>query len=84
MYLMHASLVTCDRFFAIFTTFHNFSTISGITLLGTPTEIYVHGTQYCFFIVSLMLMGVAMTYFYLPVFHDLQLTSTYQVRMMHF
>lgn len=56
-----------------------FSYISGITLLGTPTEIYVYGIQYMFVIFGVILMGIAMTYIYLPVFHDLQLTSTYHV-----
>ncbi|XP_031626477.1 sodium-coupled monocarboxylate transporter 1 [Contarinia nasturtii] len=53
------------------------SYISGITLLGIPTEIYVYGIQYMFIIFGLILTGIAMTYIYLPVFHDLQLTSTY-------
>lgn len=56
-----------------------FSFISGITLLGTPTEIYVYGVQYVFVMFGLFLTGIAMTYIYLPVFHDLQLTSTYHV-----
>lgn len=54
------------------------SFISGITLLGTPTEIYVYGTQYMFIVIGVLLMGVAMTFVYLPVFHDLKLTSTYE------
>lgn len=56
-----------------------FSFVSGITLLGTPTEIYVYGVQYMFVMLGVILMGIAMTYIYLPVFHDLQLTSTYHV-----
>lgn len=56
-----------------------FSFISGITLLGTPTEIYLYGTQYMFVMFGFILTGIAMTYIYLPVFHDLQLTSTYHV-----
>lgn len=32
-----------------------------------------------FVVFGVLLMGVAMTYIYLPVFHDLQLTSTYHV-----
>ncbi|CAD7087198.1 unnamed protein product [Hermetia illucens] len=54
------------------------SFISGITLLGTPTEIYLYGTQYMFIVFGVIMMGVIMMYVYLPVFHDLKLTSTYQ------
>lgn len=56
------------------------SFISGISLLGTPTEIYVYGTQYVFVFFGVISMGLAMTFIFLPVFHDLKLTSTYQVR----
>ncbi|GAB0091668.1 sodium-coupled monocarboxylate transporter 1 [Sergentomyia squamirostris] len=52
--------------------------ISGISLLGTPTEIYIYGTQYMYILIGVLLMGIIMTYIYLPVFHDLKLTSTYE------
>lgn len=54
------------------------SFISGITLLGTPTEIYLYGIQYMYVFGAIILMGLAMYYIYLPVFHDLKLISTYQ------
>lgn len=54
------------------------SFISGISLLGTPTEIYVYGVQYMFIFGGVLFMGVAMTFVFLPVFHDLKLTSTYE------
>ncbi|XP_055903273.1 sodium-coupled monocarboxylate transporter 1 [Eupeodes corollae] len=54
------------------------SFISGITLLGTPTEIYLYGIQYMYVVVSILFMGGAMYYIYLPVFHELKLISTYQ------
>lgn len=54
------------------------SFISGITLLGTPTEIYLYGIQYMYVIAAVIIMGFIMSYVYLPVFHDLKLTSTYQ------
>ncbi|XP_034940832.1 sodium-coupled monocarboxylate transporter 1-like isoform X2 [Chelonus insularis] len=54
------------------------SFISGISLLGTPTEIYVHGTSYLFIGFAVILVGFAMSYIYLPVFHELKLTSTYE------
>lgn len=60
------------------------SYISGISLLGTPTEIYVHGTQFFFIIGGLFFMGFGMMYVFLPVFHDLKLTSTYQYLQQRF
>ncbi|XP_030381689.1 sodium-coupled monocarboxylate transporter 1 [Scaptodrosophila lebanonensis] len=54
------------------------SFISGITLLGTPTEIYLYGAQYMYIMGSLVLMGFCMYYFFLPVFHELNLISTYK------
>ncbi|KDR14984.1 sodium-coupled monocarboxylate transporter 1-like isoform X2 [Zootermopsis nevadensis] len=54
------------------------SFISGITLLGTPTEIYVYGIQYVYIAGGVIAMGVIMGSAYLPVFHSLQLISTYE------
>ena len=54
------------------------SFISGISLLGTPTEIYVHGSSYLFIGFGVILVGVVMSRVYLPVFHELRLTSTYE------
>ncbi|XP_046614601.1 sodium-coupled monocarboxylate transporter 1-like [Neodiprion virginianus] len=54
------------------------SFISGISLLGTPTEVYVYGVTYLFVGGGVVLMGIVMTTVYLPVFHDLKLTSTYE------
>lgn len=58
-----------------------YSFISGITLLGTPTEIYVYGIQYVYIVGGVIAMGITMGSAYLPVFHDLQLTSTYEVNL---
>lgn len=55
------------------------SWISGISLLGTSTEIYVYGVQYCYIVSAVVLMGLMMNYIFLPVFHDLQITSAYEV-----
>lgn len=55
------------------------SFISGITLLGTPTEVYLYGAQYLYIMGSLVLMGLCMFYIFLPVFHELNLISTYKV-----
>ncbi|XP_023176123.2 sodium-coupled monocarboxylate transporter 1 isoform X4 [Drosophila hydei] len=54
------------------------SFVSGISLLGTSTEIYVYGTQYAFILVTLAISGLISWYIFLPVFCNLQLTSTYE------
>jgi solute carrier family 5 (sodium-coupled monocarboxylate transporter), member 8/12 len=56
-----------------------FSFISGISLLGIPTEVYIYGIGYFYIMGGIILMGFVMMEVYLPVFHDLKLTSTYQV-----
>uniref|UniRef100_A0A182PQR2 Uncharacterized protein n=1 Tax=Anopheles epiroticus TaxID=199890 RepID=A0A182PQR2_9DIPT len=60
------------------------SWISGISLLGTSTEIYVYGVQYCYIVSAVVLMGLSMNYIFLPVFHDLQITSAYEYLQMRF
>ncbi|XP_055643089.1 sodium-coupled monocarboxylate transporter 1-like isoform X1 [Toxorhynchites rutilus septentrionalis] len=60
------------------------SWISGISLLGTSTEIYVYGTQYCYIVFAIVLMGFLMHYIFLPVFHDLQITSAYEYLQLRF
>ncbi|XP_071640868.1 sodium-coupled monocarboxylate transporter 1, partial [Temnothorax longispinosus] len=52
--------------------------VTGISLLGTPTEIYVHGTSYLFFCCTAFFVTFATSVVYLPVFHELKLTSTYE------
>ncbi|XP_034183348.2 sodium-coupled monocarboxylate transporter 1 [Osmia lignaria lignaria] len=54
------------------------SFISGISLLGIPTEVYVHGTSYLCIGFAAMIACFVMSGIYLPVFHDLKLTSTYE------
>ncbi|XP_049535138.1 sodium-coupled monocarboxylate transporter 1-like [Anopheles darlingi] len=60
------------------------SWISGISLLGTSTEIYVYGVQYCYIITAVAIMTCMMNYIFLPVFHDLQITSAYEYLQMRF
>ena len=60
------------------------SFISGISLLGTPTEVYVHGTGYLCIGFGVILVGFIMSNVYLPVFHDLKLTSTYEYLELRF
>lgn len=56
------------------------SYISGISLLGTPTELYVYGTSYLFFMIGAFLMAFTIANTFLPVLHELRLTSVYEVR----
>uniref|UniRef100_A0A1B0CA85 Sodium/solute symporter n=2 Tax=Lutzomyia longipalpis TaxID=7200 RepID=A0A1B0CA85_LUTLO len=58
--------------------------ISGISLLGTPTEIYVFGVQYMYILIGVIAVALIMTFIFLPVFHDLKLTSTYEYLEMRF
>ncbi|XP_077301650.1 sodium-coupled monocarboxylate transporter 1-like [Arctopsyche grandis] len=60
------------------------SYISGISLLGTPTEIYVYGTQYMFIMIGAILMAFIFSEVYLPVFHELRLTSTFEYLELRF
>lgn len=54
------------------------SFISGITLLGLPTEVYSFGIQYVYVSLGVISMGFVMGFIYLPVFHKLNITSTYE------
>ncbi|XP_034485100.1 sodium-coupled monocarboxylate transporter 1 [Drosophila innubila] len=60
------------------------SFISGITLLGLPTEVYSYGTQYLYVTFGVLGMGIVMGVLYLPVFHDLNITSTYEYLELRF
>lgn len=55
------------------------SFISGITLLGTGTEIYFYGTQYCFIFIAIFASAVGMHYVVIPVLHETRVTSVYEV-----
>ena len=57
----------------------SFSFISGVTILGTPAEIYNFGTQYWITIISIFLSGLIVVLVYLPVFVTLKLNSAYEV-----
>ncbi|CAH1726372.1 unnamed protein product [Aphis gossypii] len=61
------------------------SHISGITLLGVPSEIYSNGTQYLIVgVVNNIVVIATVIYIYLPVFYDLQLTSVYEYLGLRF
>lgn len=59
------------------------SYISGVTVLGTPAEIYNYGTQYWLIVIPIFLMGFIVSYVYLPVFCSLQVGSSYEVSQLN-
>ncbi|XP_054002118.1 sodium-coupled monocarboxylate transporter 1-like [Hylaeus anthracinus] len=60
------------------------SFISGVTILGTPAEIYNFGTQYWITIISIFFSGVVVATIYAPVFVKLQLNSVYEYLEIRF
>lgn len=58
------------------------SYVSGVTILGTVSEIYNFGTQYWMIIVSIVLMAIAVSKVYLPVFAALRVGSSYEVSLI--
>ncbi|XP_062547223.1 sodium-coupled monocarboxylate transporter 1-like [Armigeres subalbatus] len=60
------------------------TSVSGITFLGLPAEIYSYGTQIWTFGLSAMVLGITLHYIYLPVFHDMQLTSCFSYLELRF
>ncbi|XP_060064284.1 sodium-coupled monocarboxylate transporter 1-like [Ylistrum balloti] len=60
------------------------SYMSAITVLGTPTEMYVFGTQYYMVAFSGLLTYPVTCFVFLPFFHNLGLTSAYQYLELRF
>ncbi|XP_075152070.1 sodium/solute co-transporter-like 5A11 isoform X2 [Haematobia irritans] len=60
------------------------SYVSGVTILGTVSEIYNFGTQYWMIIVSIILMAIVVSKVYLPVFAALRVGSSYEYLEMRF
>ena len=50
---------------------------------GTSTEIYLYGTQYCYISLAILLSSTIMHFTIIPIFHELQITSTYEVCLTH-
>lgn len=55
-----------------------------MTILGTPSEIYNYGTQYWLIVFPICLMGIIVSYVYLPVFASLKISSSYEYLEMRF
>ncbi|KAJ8683290.1 hypothetical protein QAD02_019082 [Eretmocerus hayati] len=54
------------------------SCISGIALLGIPTEVYQRGSQVWAAAISMILVGLIMAYVAMPVFFNLQVSSSFE------
>jgi len=60
------------------------SFMSAITLLGTPAELYVSGTQYVALVLAYPLVMGATAHMFLPVFDRLQVSTSYQYLEIRF
>ncbi|XP_045484038.1 sodium-coupled monocarboxylate transporter 1 [Pieris rapae] len=60
------------------------SHLTSITLLGVPVEIYLRGTQYWASTLSLIVVTLLTAVIYLPVFHKLQLSSSFEYLEIRF
>jgi len=60
------------------------SFMSAITLLGTPAEMYVSGTQYIALALSYPLVMGAAAHVFLPVFDTLKVTTSYEYLELRF
>ncbi|XP_013391934.1 sodium-coupled monocarboxylate transporter 1 [Lingula anatina] len=60
------------------------SFMSAITLLGTPKEMYVYGTEYLWLAFSYLLVIPVAAHLFLPIFFRLKVTSAYEYLEMRF
>lgn len=54
-----------------------FSHISAVTILGVPAEMYGYGIQYWATAISGLIVAIVTAHFFMPVFYDLQIVSTF-------
>ena len=60
------------------------SFMSAITLLGVPAEVYAAGTQYIAVILSYPFVMAAVAHFYLPVYDELRVSTSYEYLEIRF
>ena len=60
------------------------SAVSGTTMIGLATEMYIYGSQFLFSLLGIFAMGFIVSYLYLPVFHGLNITSVYEYLQARF
>ena len=56
------------------------SFMSSVTILGVPAEFYVYGTMFTWFALVYAMLPLLIGWVYMPVFYDMGITSTYEVR----
>lgn len=67
----------------LFFDFH-FSHTSGITLMAVPADVYQYGAAYGLTVISMITTGFITVFVYLPVFYNLNITSTYEYLGLRF
>ncbi|XP_026875011.2 sodium-coupled monocarboxylate transporter 1 [Electrophorus electricus] len=60
------------------------SFMSGITVIGTPSEAYIYGTPFWLFAFSYTIMSTISAEIFVPLFYRLGITSTYEYLEMRF
>ncbi|XP_043279035.1 sodium-coupled monocarboxylate transporter 1-like [Venturia canescens] len=60
------------------------SHVSGVTLLGVPSEVYQYGSQYAACIFTATITSALTIYIFLPVFYKLQLPSIFEYLEIRF
>lgn len=55
----------------------SYSHISAVTILGVPAEMYAYGIQYWATAISGILVAIVTAHFFLPVFYDLHIVSSF-------
>ncbi|XP_070534914.1 sodium-coupled monocarboxylate transporter 2-like isoform X2 [Ptychodera flava] len=60
------------------------SFMSAITVLGTPAEIYIYGTMFCYFGLTYSIVMWFSAEFYMPIFYRLLITSAYEYLEIRF
>lgn len=61
-----------------------FSHLTGVSLLGVPSEVYQYGTQYAACIFTAFISCFLIIFLYLPVFYKLQLKSSFEYLEIRF
>lgn len=55
------------------------SFMSSVTILGVPAEYYIYGTMFSWYGVVYLYLPFIIVGLFIPVFYDLEITSTYEV-----
>ena len=55
------------------------SFISAITILGTPSEVYVYSTMYWWISVAMLITATGAAHIFIPIFYNLRITSVFEV-----